>query len=135
MVYLFGIWFFYCRFGACNVGNVLWKIDTGYDCVTDSLHDLWVSTWRCIEGFGVGKLCASLLLSGFAGSVSCCPLSELSGRNPDVYIMFGGARRLELRQNKNYGDDPEYQQYVKTTTILLPFIPLYSVAKYKWLVG
>lgn len=52
-----------------------------------------------------------------------------------VYIMFGGARRLELRQNKNYGSDPEYQKYVKSTPILLPFIPLYSVAKYKWLVG
>lgn len=52
-----------------------------------------------------------------------------------VYIMFGGARRLELRQNKNYGDDPEYQAYVKKTPILLPLIPLYSVAKYKWLVG
>ncbi len=52
-----------------------------------------------------------------------------------VYIMFGGARRLELRQNRNYGDDPEYQEYVKKTPILLPFVPLYSVAKYKWLVG
>jgi len=52
-----------------------------------------------------------------------------------VYIMFGGARRLELRQNRNYGDDPEYQEYVKTVPILLPFVPLYSVAKYKWLVG
>lgn len=52
-----------------------------------------------------------------------------------VYIMFGGARRLELRQNKNYGSDPEYQAYVKKTPILLPLIPLYSVAKYKWLVG
>lgn len=52
-----------------------------------------------------------------------------------VYIMFGGARRLELRQNRNYGDDPEYQTYVKKTPILLPLVPLYSVAKYKWLVG
>ena len=52
-----------------------------------------------------------------------------------VYVMFGGARRLELRQNKNYGSNPEYQEYVKKTPILLPFIPLYSVAKYKWLVG
>ncbi|MDD6465602.1 MAG: DUF1295 domain-containing protein [Coprococcus sp.] len=52
-----------------------------------------------------------------------------------VYIMFGGARRLELRQNKNYGSDPEYQAYVKKTPILIPFIPLYSVAKYKWLLG
>lgn len=52
-----------------------------------------------------------------------------------VYIMFGGARRLEIRQNKNYGKDKEYQEYVKKTPILLPFIPLYSVEKYKWLVG
>ena len=52
-----------------------------------------------------------------------------------IYIMFGGARRLELRQNKNYGDNPEYQAYVKKVPILLPFIPLYSVAKHKWLIG
>lgn len=52
-----------------------------------------------------------------------------------VYIMFGGARRLEIRQNKNYGSDPEYCRYVKKTPILLPLVPLYSVEKYKWLVG
>ena len=37
--------------------------------------------------------------------------------------MFSGARRLEIRQNKNYGKDPEYQKYVKTVPILIPFIP------------
>ena len=52
-----------------------------------------------------------------------------------VYIMFSGARRLELRQDRTYGDDPEYQEYVKKTPILLPLIPLYSVKKHKWLVG
>ena len=52
-----------------------------------------------------------------------------------VYIMFGGARRLEIRQNKNYGADPEYQAYVKKTPILIPLVPLYSVEKHKWLVG
>lgn len=52
-----------------------------------------------------------------------------------IFVMFSGARRLELRQNKNYGDDPEYQKYVKTTPIMVPFIPLYSVAKYKFLVA
>ena len=49
--------------------------------------------------------------------------------------MFGGARRLEIRQNKNYGDDPEYRMYASRTPILIPFIPLYSVAKHRWLVG
>ena len=52
-----------------------------------------------------------------------------------VYIMFGGARRLEIRQNRNYGTDEEYQAYVKTTPILIPFVPLYSVEKYKFLIG
>ena len=52
-----------------------------------------------------------------------------------IFVMFSGARRLELRQDKNYGKDPEYQKYVTTVPILVPFIPLYSVKKYKWLVA
>lgn len=52
-----------------------------------------------------------------------------------IFVMFSGARRLEIRQNKNYGDDPEYQAYVKSTPIMVPFIPLYSVAKYKFLIA
>lgn len=52
-----------------------------------------------------------------------------------VYIMFGGARRLEIRQNKNYGTDPEYQSYVNKTPVLIPFIPLYHLEKYTFLKG
>ena len=59
-----------------------------------------------------------------------------------IYVMFSGARRLELRQQRTYGENnedkkcqAEYLEYVKKTPILLPFIPLYSVAKYKWLVA
>ena len=50
-----------------------------------------------------------------------------------VYVMFSGARRLEIRQNLTYGKDPEYQAYVKKTPILLPFVPIYSVERHKWL--
>ena len=50
-----------------------------------------------------------------------------------VYVMFSGARRLEVRQAVTYGKDPEFQAYIKKTPILLPFVPLYSVAKYEWL--
>ena len=52
-----------------------------------------------------------------------------------IFVMFSGARRLEIRQNKNYGNDPEYQAYVKSVPILLPLVPLYSVEKYKFLVA
>ena len=50
-----------------------------------------------------------------------------------VYVMFSGARRLELRQAEVYGSDPEFQAYIKRTPILIPLIPIYSVAKHKWL--
>lgn len=52
-----------------------------------------------------------------------------------VYVMFSGARRLELRQDKHYGDDPAYLAYKNSTPILIPFVPLYSVIKYKFLVA
>ena len=48
-----------------------------------------------------------------------------------TYVMFSGSRRLELRQDKNYGDDPVYQKYVKTVPIMIPLIPLYSVKNWK----
>jgi steroid 5-alpha reductase family enzyme len=50
-----------------------------------------------------------------------------------VYVMFSGARRLEVRQAVTYGADPEFQEYIKKTPILLPFVPIYSVEKHKWL--
>ena len=52
-----------------------------------------------------------------------------------TFIMFGGARRLELRQDKNYGDMKEYKEYKSTVPLIIPFVPLYSVKEYSWLVG
>ena len=50
-----------------------------------------------------------------------------------VYVMFSGTRRLELRQDTTYGSDPEFQEYIRRTPVLIPFVPLYSVKKYTWL--
>ena len=50
-----------------------------------------------------------------------------------VYVMFSGARRLELRQNVTYGNDPEFQKYISKTPILIPFVPIYSLARHEWL--
>ena len=47
--------------------------------------------------------------------------------------MFSGARRIEICQNKNYGNDNEYIEYVRKTPILIPFVPIYLVEKYAWL--
>lgn len=52
-----------------------------------------------------------------------------------LYVMFSGARRLELRQQEIYGKNPEFQAYIKKRPLIIPFLPIYSVAKFKWLKG
>ena len=49
--------------------------------------------------------------------------------------MFSGARRLELRQEETYGSDPEFKAYIKKTPLIIPLVPIYSVAKLSWLKG
>ena len=53
----------------------------------------------------------------------------------NFWILFGICMLVSAIGFKNYGNDPEYQKYVTTVPILLPFIPLYSVKKHKWLVA
>ncbi len=50
-----------------------------------------------------------------------------------VYVMVSGAKRLEIRQDKSYGDDPLYQEYKKKTPILMHLIPVKSIKNWKWI--
>lgn len=91
---------------------------------------------RCPNYLGEMIFWTGVLVSGFGALTGVGQwIMALIGYFGIVFVMFSGARRLEIRQNKNYGKDPEYQKYVKTVPILLPFVPLYSVEKYKWLVA
>ncbi|MBE6713284.1 MAG: DUF1295 domain-containing protein [Ruminococcaceae bacterium] len=90
---------------------------------------------RCPNYLGEMIFWTGVLLAGI-GSVSGWQwLVVAVGYIGIIFVMFSGARRLELRQDKNYGSDPEYQKYVTTVPILLPLIPLYSVKKHKWLIA
>lgn len=91
---------------------------------------------RCPNYLGELILWTGVLISGF-GALSGFGQWTLAilGYLGIIYVMFSGARRLELRQNRTYGSDPAYQKYSTTVPILLPFLPLYSVVKHKWLVA
>lgn len=90
---------------------------------------------RCPNYLGEMIFWTGVLLVGI-GAVSAWQWIVVAvGYAGIVFVMFSGARRLEIRQDKNYGNDPEYQKYVKTVPILLPLIPLYSVKKHKWLIA
>ena len=90
---------------------------------------------RCPNYLGEMIFWTGVVLSGVGAVQGAQWVLVLVGYIGIIFVMFSGARRLELRQNKNYGEDPEYQHYVKTVPILLPFVPLYSVARHKWLVA
>lgn len=44
-------------------------------------------------------------------------------------IMFGGAKRLEKRQEGRYGAKEEYRRYADHTPILIPWVPLYHLIR------
>ncbi len=91
---------------------------------------------RCPNYFGEMTFWTGVFISGvciYQNPVQW--ISAILGYAGIIYVMFGGARRLEIRQDKNYGSDPEYQKYKAKTPIMIPFIPLYSVKEHKWLVA
>ena len=91
---------------------------------------------RCPNYFGEMTFWTGVFISGIGSNTGVWQwIAAVAGYVGIIYVMFGGARRLEMRQNRTYGDDPEYQAYVKRTPIMIPLIPLYSVEKYKWLVA
>ena len=91
---------------------------------------------RCPNYFGELTLWTGVFISGFNACAGAGDwLVAVVGYLGIVYVMFSGARRLELRQERNYGADPEYRAYVKKTPIIVPFLPIYTVKDHKWLVA
>ena len=91
---------------------------------------------RCPNYLGEMTFWTGVFITGITSNAGALQwISALAGYIGIIYVMFGGARRLEMRQDRTYKDDPEYWAYKNKTPIMIPFIPLYSVEKYKWLVA
>ena len=91
---------------------------------------------RCPNYFGELLIWTGIFVGGTViYSIIWQWIASVTGYVGIVYVMFSGARRLEERQNRTYGKDPEYQAYFKKTPIMIPLVPLYSVIDWKWLVA
>ena len=86
---------------------------------------------RCPNYFGEITFWTGVFVSGWSILQGGQWIIAILGYLMILGIMISGAQRLEKRQNKNYGDLPEYQEYVKKTPILVPFIPVYHLVKEK----
>lgn len=108
------------------------KKQNPYGIVTTGLF----SIVRCPNYLGEMIFWLGVLLSGISALKGPVQIGlAIFGYICLIYIMFSGARRLEIRQDRNYGDDEKYIEYCRTVPILIPFIPLYSVKKYGFLVA
>ncbi len=76
----------------------------------------WIGTW--VMGIGFYKTALEWVIS-------------LIGMICIVFIMFGSTKRLEKTQISRYGNLPEFQQYSKTTPILFPWLPFYTLQESK----
>ena len=75
---------------------------------------------RCPNYLGEMIFWTGVLISGIGAVTGVGQwIVVLIGYVGIIFVMFSGARRLEIRQNKNYGNDPEYQKYVKKVPIMV----------------
>lgn len=117
---------------AADIQKTRAKRKEPYRFVSDGLYRIV----RCPNYLGELIFWLGVLLSGLSALEGALQWTlALLGYLCLIYIMFSGARRLELRQDRNYGEDPAYQDYCQRVPILLPILPLYSVKKYRFLVA
>lgn len=88
---------------------------------------------RCPNYLGEIIFWTGIIISGVNSLYGFQWFVAIIGYISIVLIMFGGAKRLEIRQTKNYWKYEEYQKYFNKTPIIIPGIPLYSLAKYTWI--
>ena len=88
---------------------------------------------RCPNYFGELLFWIGVTVSGIGAVHGLQWIIVVIGFLLILYVMLSGAKRLEKRQNKNYGNDPEYQAYYKKTPAIFPLVPLYSLEKINWI--
>ena len=84
---------------------------------------------RCPNYFGEIVFWTGLVISGINVITGWQWIAVALGYITIFAVMINGAKRLEKRHIKNYGDKEEYIKYADTTPIIFPFIPLYHLVK------
>jgi len=85
---------------------------------------------RCPNYFGEILFWTGVFISGITAYHSIAQwIVAIFGYVCIAGVMVSAASGLEKRQRRNYGNDERYKAYCATTPILIPFLPIYSIAK------
>ena len=82
---------------------------------------------RCPNYFGEMVFWTGAILSGIGSLKGLQWLVAAIGYIQIITVMVMGAKRVEGRHIRNYGDKQEYLTYADTTPLLFPLIPLYHM--------
>ena len=82
---------------------------------------------RCPNYFGELLFWTGSILSGIGAVEGKQWFIVLLGYILIVIVMMSGAKRVETRHIKYYGDKKEYNDYADHTPLIFPFIPLYHL--------
>jgi steroid 5-alpha reductase family enzyme len=95
------------------------------NCFTNVGLYRWV---RCPNYLGEITFWTGSLIAGAAFLASALQVVvALAGWVCIVLIMMGSTKRLERTQEARYGQQPAYQEYVRTVPLLFPWVPLYTL--------
>ena len=82
---------------------------------------------RCPNYFGEILFWTGSLVSGIGAVFGKQWILVILGYVLIVIVMLSGAKRVETRHIKHYGDSEEYNAYADSTPLIIPFIPFYHM--------
>ena len=82
---------------------------------------------RCPNYFGEMLFWTGAIVSGIGSLHGAQWIVALIGYIEIIIVMVSGAKRVEGRHIRNYGDKPEYNAYADSVPLLIPFVPLYHM--------
>ena len=100
----------------CNTGIYLWVRSPNY--LGEILF--WIGNW---------------ITSLMFYSTPLKWIASTFGMVTILVIMMGSTKRLEADQGERYGDQPEYQEFIRTVPVLFPFVPVYSLKNVRAIFG
>lgn len=82
---------------------------------------------RCPNYFGEMLFWTGAIISGIGSLHGAQWIVALIGYIEIIAVMISGAKRVEGRHIRNYGDKPAYNAYADSVPLLFPFVPLYHM--------